>query len=71
MMVFVSALGNFARLLYLLRKFENVRIISTEARVGGWGWERNVVVVRGIALIFWSALRATLCRYVSYPTPTW
>ena len=44
MMIFVPALGNFARLLYLLRKFENVRITLTEARVGvGVGAESVVV----------------------------
>ena len=43
-LVFVSAFGNFALLLYLLRKFENVRITLTDGRVGEG--ETEFVVVR-------------------------
>jgi hypothetical protein len=43
-MVFVTALENFALLLYLLRKCENVRITLTEGWVGAG--EAEFVVVR-------------------------
>jgi hypothetical protein len=68
MMVFVSALGNFARSLYLLREFENVKITLSEGRVGGRG--SRIVVVRGTFETLANP-GAILCKYVSYPTPTW